>query len=78
MEMEFDETIISDTAFRKRFDDYIKVFTEQHVWNSPVAYYEGGGAWQMMSQSKDAEIKKRYEFFGDIIAKRQREADMNK
>lgn len=78
MEMEFDDNIISDTAFRKRFDDYVKVFTEQNVWRSQVAYYEGGGAWLLMSQSKDAEIKKRYEFFGDIIAKRQREADMNK
>lgn len=78
MEMEFDDNIISDTAFRKRFDDYVKVFTEQHAWDSPVAYYEGGGAWEMMSRSKDAEIKKRFELFGDIIAKRQREADANK
>jgi hypothetical protein len=78
MEMEFDDNIISDTTFRKRFDDYVKVFTEQHVWDSQVAYYEGGGAWEMMSRSKDAEIKKRFELFGDIIAKRQREADLNK
>jgi hypothetical protein len=56
----------------------VKVFTEQHVWDLQVAYYEGGGAWEMMSRSKDAEIKKRFELFGDIIAKRQREADLNR
>jgi len=78
MEMEFDSRMIADTTYRKRFDDYVKVFTEQNVWKYPVAYYEGGGAWGVMSKSNDPEIRKRYEQFGDIIARRQIEADKNK
>ncbi len=77
MEMEFDERI-TQPAFRARFDDYVKAFTENKVWEtSPVAYYEGGGAWGQMAQSTDPEVKRLYYTLSDIIIKRQKKADQS-
>lgn len=73
MEMEFDNRLLKDTSYLKRYDDYVNVFTEEKVWEEvPIAYYEGGGTWFEMARSNNPEINKRYETLADIIAKRQK------
>jgi hypothetical protein len=75
MEMEFDGRV-SQPEFKSRFDDYVKSFTENKIWElKAVAYYEGGGAWLGMAASTNAELKKMYQTLGDIIVKRQTRAD---
>lgn len=75
LEMEFDNRV-SQPEFGARFYDYIKSFEENNVWERyPVAYYEGGGAWMQMAKSNNPELKKMTETLGDIIVKRQAEAD---
>ncbi len=75
LEMEFDERI-SKPEFRSRFYDYINVFRENEIWQQfPVAYYEGGGAWMKMVHSGDPELQKMVETLGDIVVKRQKQAD---
>jgi len=75
MEMEFDYRI-SQADFKIRFDNYVKAFTENNVWKlRPVAYYEGGGAWNGMANSTNQELKKMHQTLGDIIVERQKQAD---
>ena len=75
LEMEFDERV-AIPEFRNRFYDYVNSFTENNVWKrSPVAYYEGGGAWLQMTRSNDPEMKKMVDVLGNIIVERQIRAD---
>jgi hypothetical protein len=75
MEMEFDSRV-SQPEFKTRFDDYVKSFTENRIWElKPVAYYEGGGAWLGMANSTNSDLKKMYQTLGDIIVERQKKAD---
>lgn len=75
MEMEFDKRV-SQPAFRVRFEDYVKAFTENNIWeSSSVAYYEGGGAWGEMAESNDLEVKRLYDTLSGIIIERQKKAD---
>ena len=75
MEMEFDRRVFQP-LFRARFDDYVKAFTANNVWELyPVAYYEGGGAWGDMAKSNDADVKRIYNTLSDIIIRRQKKAD---
>jgi len=75
LEMEFDERV-AKPEFRSRFYDYLRIFKENNVWDSfPVAYYEGGGEWMQMANSKDPELKKMFDTLGNIIVKRQTNAD---
>lgn len=74
MEMEFDNRLFSNTGYVKKFFDYLNEFRKERVWDhKPVAYYEGGGAWLKMSQSKDPEIMKAFRTLGDIIVERQQQ-----
>jgi len=75
LEMEFDERV-TQPAFRARFYDYLHAFRDNEVWKqTPVAYYEGGGAWLQMANSTDPEMKKMFNTLGNIIVERQIKAD---
>lgn len=70
LEMEFDDRI-TQAAYRERFYTYLTEFEKSGAWDYfPIAYYEGGGAWLRMSQSKDAEVKKAFKALGDILVRR--------
>ncbi|MDP4185772.1 MAG: DUF4855 domain-containing protein [Bacteroidota bacterium] len=75
LEMEFDERV-AQPDFRTRFYDYLNAFEKNRVWEDlPVAYYEGGGAWLQMANSKDQEMQKMYNTLSNIIVKRQVKTD---
>ncbi len=75
LEMEFDERVFKP-EFMTKYYDYINVFDENNVWKlSPVAYYEGGGAWMQMAKSKDPEIQKAFDTLSNIVVRRQINAD---
>lgn len=74
LEMEFDRRV-EQVEYGKRFYDYIQVFQDKGVWdNKQVAYYDGDGAWYMLSISKDPELQKMAKKLGDIVAKRHEKA----
>ncbi|CAL1519507.1 DUF4855 domain-containing protein [Chitinophaga sp. MM2321] len=76
LEMEFDNRLMTQSAYRKKYVDYISEFQKYGAWDSlPVAYYEGGGAWLEMALSKDVEVKGLFNRLGDIIAERQKRTD---
>lgn len=75
LEMEFDERV-DQPDFGRRFYAYIDAFKKYHVWDScPVAYYEGGGAFLKIANSKDPVLKKMYTTLTDILVKHQQQAD---
>jgi hypothetical protein len=72
LEMEFDNRVVTDPAYRERYMAYIHEFHNYGVWSAlPVAYYEGGGGWLEMYQSSDTAVKKLYDTLANIIIKRQ-------
>lgn len=72
MEFEFDHNV-KDTLYQRKFEDYINSFEKNNVFSlSPVAYYEGGGAWALMAQSKDEKVKQLYHKLANIIVARQK------
>lgn len=76
VEMEFDKRVITEDGFRKKFSDYLDEFEKAGaISNSPVAYYDGGGAWYEMSLQKNAKVKQLVNRLADIIAERQKEVD---
>ncbi len=76
MEMEFNKDLLNKPGFPTYFDEYLRAYAKHNVWEKkPVAYYEGAGAWADMAQSHDPAVKSRYKSLGDIIVKRQKQAD---
>ncbi len=76
LEMEFDNRLLTNTGYQKKYTDYINEFEKAGAWsNLPVAYYEGGGAWYEMSLQTDPVIVGLYKRLADIIAKRHRDTD---
>lgn len=76
LEMEFDNRLIADTAYRSRFKAYVYEFARAGAWDKlPIAYYEGGGAWLQMRYSTDTAVQTLYNNLAGIIAIRQQKAD---
>jgi hypothetical protein len=76
MEMEFNKDLLTKAPFLTYFDEYLQAYETHHVWDKkPVAYYEGGGTWRDMAESKDPAVQRRFQAMADIIVKRQRKAD---
>jgi hypothetical protein len=76
MEMEFNLDLLAKPAFLSYFDEYLQAYEKHQVWDKrPVAYYEGAGAWFEMAKSEDPAVRSRFKALGDIVVKRQEQAD---
>jgi hypothetical protein len=77
MEMEFDERLLSrPEVFAPRFNAYLDSFTTNSVKDTAsIAYYEGGGAWFELANSKEPEPRRHYDRLAHFIRERQQRAD---
>lgn len=77
LEMEFDNRLITDAGYQKKYTDYINEFEKAGAWrNLPVAYYEGGGGWYEMSLQTDPTVTGLFKRLAEIISTRQKDTDV--
>lgn len=75
LEFEFDDAI-TDTLYQRKFNEYYQCFVDDKVFEkSPVAYYEGGGAWYRMARSASPDVVSLYHKLATMIVSRQNTAD---
>ncbi len=75
MEFEFDHNVF-DTLYQRKFTEYVDYFERNKVFErTAVAYYEGGGAWPLIADTNNPDIRALYQRLAGLIADRQEKAD---